>query len=68
MVSHEVVVNLIASTKTKGGLSISCVMDTNKYATGKKIGDNDMNALNIEFDDSLPSWNYCIKPSESCSI
>ena len=64
LVSHEVVVNLIASTKTKKGLSINCVMDTNKYTAGRKIEDDQMDALNIEFDDHLPAWNYCIRPVE----
>jgi len=63
LISHEVVVNLIASTKTKKGLSINCVIDTNQYEKGIKISDDEMKALNIEFDDCLPLWNYCIKPS-----
>jgi len=67
LVSHEVVVNLIASTKTKKGLSINCVIDTNKYEKGRKIEDDQMEALNIEFDEHLPSWNYCIKPLDSHS-
>jgi len=63
LVSHEVVVNLIGSTKTKKGLSINCVMDINKYMTGRKIDDDQMDTVNIKFDEHLPSWNYCIKPS-----
>ncbi len=68
LVSHEVVVNLIASTKNKKGLSISCVMDTNKYQTGRKISDLEMEALNIGLDKRLPNWNYRISPALSCSI
>jgi len=67
LISHEVIVNLIASTKNKKGLSISCVMDTNKYQTGKKVSDKDMEALNVELDDRLPAWNYCIMSTHSCS-
>ena len=62
LVSHEVVVNLIASTKNKKGLSINCVIDTNHYETGRKVSDEDMDAINFEPDAILPSWNYCIKP------
>lgn len=62
LISHEVVVNLIASTKNKKGLSINCIIDTNKYKTGKKVDNEAMEALNIQLDDRLPSWNYCIKP------
>ncbi len=64
LVSHEVVVNLIASTRNKKGLSISCVLDTNTYETGKKVSDSDMSSINIESDEHLPIWNYCIR---SCS-
>ena len=67
LVSHEVVVNLIASTKNKKGLSISCVMDTNKYQTGRKVSNEDMEALNMEPNDRLPTWNYCLMPICSCS-
>lgn len=62
LISHEVVVNLIASTKNKKGLSVSCVMDTNKYESGIKITDEVMESLNIEINDRLPTWNYWIKP------
>ena len=67
LVSHEVVVNLIAATKNKKGLSINCMMDTNKYPTGKKVSDKEMQALNLTPNDCLPAWNYCIKPDGSCS-
>jgi transposase len=62
LVSHEVVVNLIASTKNKKGLSINCVMDTNKYQTGRKVSDMEMEMLNIGLDKRLPNWNYRISP------
>jgi len=67
LVSHEVVVNLIASTKNNKGLSINCVMDNNIYQTGRKITDEQMETINLECDDRLPSWNYCIMPIGSCS-
>lgn len=68
LISHEVVVNLIASTKNKKGLSINCIIDTNKYTTGRKVDNEAMETLNIQLDARLPSWNYCIKPCCSCSI
>ena len=64
LVSHEVVVSLIASAKTKKGLSINCIMDTNEYLTGQKIDDDQMETINIKYDDQLPSWNYCIRPGK----
>jgi len=68
LVSHEVVVNLIASTKNKKGLSINCVLDMNKYQTGRKVSDKEMESLNVEPNDRLPTWNYCVMPTDSCSI
>ena len=68
LISHEVVVNLIASTKNKKGLAITCVLDRNKYQTGRKITDEEMEALNVEPNDRLPAWNYCLMPVRSCSV
>ncbi len=62
LISHEVVINLISSTTTKKSLSIKCILDINKYETGKKICDGDMANLNINTLGILPQWNYCIKP------
>ena len=39
LVSHEVVVNLIATTTNKKGLKIQCQLDTNAYPKGQKISD-----------------------------
>ena len=60
--SHEVVVNLIGSTKTKTGLNVRCVLDLNKYEKGIKISDEQMSALNISQNDFCGNWNYTIKP------
>ena len=37
LVSHEVIVKLIASTTTRTGLTGSCDLDSNKYPQGIKI-------------------------------
>ena len=34
LVSHEVIVNLIASIKTRSGLSVHAKLDTNSYPKG----------------------------------
>ena len=36
LVSHEVVVNLIASTTTRKGLQVYCELDSNEYPKGIK--------------------------------
>jgi len=34
LISHEVIVNLIASTKTRSGLTVRSEIDTNSYPKG----------------------------------
>jgi Rhodopirellula transposase DDE domain len=60
--SHEVVINLIGSTKTKTGLNIECILDSNKYEKGIKVSDEQMEQLNIMLSDFCGNWNYTIKP------
>jgi hypothetical protein len=62
LVSRRAVVDLIAATTTKTGLTVQCELDENAYAKGIKVSDAQMNALNIETDDWHPEWNYTIKP------
>jgi hypothetical protein len=65
LVNHEVIVNLIAATKTRSGLRVQCQLDTNNYQKGVKISDRDMKNLNIKRDDFHGEWNYTIKPNET---
>ena len=62
LVSHEVVVNLIAATATKTGLFVRSELDTNVYPLGQKVSDKEMDALNIERDSFHGEWNYTIRP------
>jgi len=62
LVSHEVIVNLIASTKTSKGLSVKCQLDENKYPKGIKITDEELAKVKIISDDFHGEWNYSISP------
>ena len=62
LVSRVAVVNLIAATTTKTGLTVSCELDEKSYAKGIKVTDTEMASLNIETDLWHPEWNYTIKP------
>jgi hypothetical protein len=55
-------VELIASTTTKTGLSVRCELDTRLYAKGIKVSDDEMATLNIKGDTFHPEWNYTISP------
>jgi transposase len=62
LISHEVIVNLIAGTTTSTGLKVRCELDTNMYPKGMKISDKDLAAINISRDDFHGEWNYTIAP------
>jgi hypothetical protein len=62
LVSHQAILNLIASTTTKTGLVVQAAMDTNTYQTGIKVSDVEMAALRIKPCDFHGNWNYVIAP------
>ncbi|MFZ2956174.1 MAG: ISAzo13 family transposase [Candidatus Ozemobacteraceae bacterium] len=64
LVSHEVIVNLIAATTTKKGLRVHAELDQNEYPKGIKVPDDDFERLNIRRDKFHGEWNYSIRPGE----
>jgi hypothetical protein len=62
LISRETVVELIASTTTKTGLTVRCELDTRTYPKGIKVSDAEMATLNIKGDTFHPEWNYTISP------
>jgi len=62
LTSRSAVVELIAATTTKKGLTVRCELDSNSYIKGVKVSDAEMATLNIERDPFHPEWNYTIKP------
>lgn len=62
LVSHEVVVNLIAGTTNKSGLTIECELDNNKYQRGIKITDEELSRVNISKHEVNGKYNYTIYP------
>jgi hypothetical protein len=62
LVSHEVIVNLIAATTTRTGLTVQAALDTDPYPKGVKITDEQMQALDITPHDFHGDWNYTITP------
>jgi hypothetical protein len=59
---HETIVHLIARTTTAHGLKVVCRLDRRKYATGRRISDDDMNTVNLERHRFHGDWNYTIRP------
>ena len=59
----QLVVDLIASTKTSKGLKVKSRLDSTVYEKGIKISDDDLNKINLQKDDFHGEWNYTIKPT-----
>jgi hypothetical protein len=62
LVSHEVVVNLIGSTRTRTGLRIQAELDTTSYETGVKVTNKQLEAVCLKKDKFHGEWNYTILP------
>jgi len=62
LVTHEVIVQLIAATTHAGGLKVQAALDTNTYPTGIAVTDAVMQQLNIERDSYHGEWNYTLVP------
>ena len=62
LTSVEVIVNLIAHTTNSKGLRVVAELSESNYATGVKVSDEQMKAINISGDAFRPEWNYTISP------
>jgi hypothetical protein len=60
--SFDDVLHYIRDTKTQTGLTVQAHRVTETYEKGVKVPDEEMDALNIEFHDVCPQWNYTISP------
>ena len=65
LVSRLAVVDLIAATTTKTGLTVRCELDENSYPKAIRVTDEEMATLNIALDAWHPEWNYTISPRVS---
>ena len=62
LVTHEVIVNLIANTTTNSGLQINAELNRNTYPTGIKVSDLEFESINIKRNEFHGEWNYIISP------
>jgi hypothetical protein len=60
--NYETVVNLIGATRTKTGLRVKAVLDTNGYETGIEVSKEQMDGLAIRRHKRHPAWNYTLSP------
>ena len=64
LTSHEVIVSLIAATKTATGLRVRCELDTCCYPKGVRVTDDELAGVNLHRDDFHGEWNYTISPRD----
>jgi hypothetical protein len=62
LVSYQVIVQLIAATKTRSGLTVKAYMDKRKYKKGIRVSKNELEKMNIEKEAFHGEWNYSVKP------
>jgi Rhodopirellula transposase DDE domain len=66
--THEVIVNLIAGTTTRSGLTVRAELDPSSYPKGIRITDKEMRALehnHITRHTFHGEWNYCVSATKS---
>ena len=54
--------NLIGGTRTRGGLKVKAVLDTNQYDTGVEVSKEDIEQLQLKRHKTHPDWNYTLSP------
>jgi len=65
LVTHDVVVQLIAATTTRQGLRIQATLDQGEYPTQVKVTDQEMKALPLVPHTFHGNWNYTLTPAKS---
>ncbi len=65
LVSHEVIINLIAATTTTTGLTVYARLDDRDYPKGLEVSDAQLAAVNLHPHDWHGDWNYTITPSQT---
>ena len=65
LTSHEVVVELIAATTTRTGLTVHAELDNSTYATAVQVSKHDFAAIPISRHTFHPDWNYTLAPTRT---
>jgi transposase len=65
LVSHAVIVNLIAATTTPTGLRVRARLDRTRYPSGLTVSRAALDAVRLRPDSFHGDWNYTILPTPS---
>jgi hypothetical protein len=67
LVTHQVIVSLIAATTTKKGLVVRSRVDDRTYPKGRRVSDKQLATVNLEPHKFHGEWNYTIRPNSAGS-
>jgi len=62
LISHQVIIDLIAATTTTTGLTVKSKIDTNIYEPGLRVSDQQMAELQLRREKFHGDWNYKLLP------
>ena len=62
LVSREAIIDLIAATSTRTGLTVYARLDERSYPDKVKVSDTELAAVQLDGHSFHPDWNYTIKP------
>src|SRR5512142_1968376 len=65
LVSHQVVVELIAATRTATGLEVEARLDRGSYPTKVKVSKEQMKQVRLKPHEFHGEWNYTIEPRKT---
>ncbi len=65
LTSYDKMIHLLNATTTQQGLVVKAILTTTEYQTGIKISDEQMDCLHLHKHETLPKWNYTIKPTSN---
>jgi hypothetical protein len=63
LVTHQVIVNLIAATQTTTGLTVRSRLDDRTYPKGRRISDQQLALVNLHPNAFHGEWNYTVRPT-----
>lgn len=65
LISHQVIISLIAATTTRSGLTVHARIDDREYPKGIKVSNAELADVKLTGHDFHPEWNYTISPRAS---
>jgi len=63
LITHQVIVSLIAATTTRTGLVVRSRLDERRYPKGRRVSDAQLAGVNLQPHAFHGEWNYTIHPT-----